>query len=117
MKGKFEIKLDSVPIHPDTLKGAHLNNDDLQILCRVLSLWGNAYEEQFEEMMTEIRELRKEVNELRITIDCTRHEVDDIKKDVEMLKRKNTVIAYIIRGAITVAGAIGIARYIHGPFQ
>lgn len=121
--GKFEITLDQVPISKETLDGAHLNNNDIHILCRTLSMWGLAYEEQFEEqgellkeICDEVKELRKEVNEIKVQVKCTQEEVADIREDVERLKKLNSFSSILIRIGIGVAIALGLFRLIHGKF-
>jgi hypothetical protein len=98
MAKKFEIKFDQVPISQKTLDGAHLNIDDIQILCRTLSVWSDPLEDEFDKINKSIAELTK-------TVDCT-------KLEVQKLKRLNSWWFILFRWTSGVVTAVVIAWYL-----
>lgn len=109
-------RYDHVPISEKTKAGMSLNIDDLAAIGRLLSLQDNAYEEQFEQILTSIGELRKDVNELKAKVQEITKVVDCVKLDVEKLKRINSWEYYFMRVAAAVIISLAIIRLLHGKF-
>jgi septal ring factor EnvC (AmiA/AmiB activator) len=134
----------NVPISEKTRAGMSLNIDDLGAIGRLLSLQDDAYDEQFEKVFTAIEkqneiifsilqtvvELKQDISELKdkvsgleaqitqitTAVDCTKVEVDEIKREVEKLKKLNTPFVIFLRIIGGVLTALGLIRWIHGPF-
>jgi septal ring factor EnvC (AmiA/AmiB activator) len=134
----------NIPISEQTRAGMSLNIDDLGAIGRLLSLQDDAYDEQFDKIFNAIEkqnetifsilqtvvELRVDIGELKdkvsgleaqitqitTAVDSTKEEVNDIKQDLEKLKKLNSPIVIALRILAGVATALGLIRWIHGPF-
>jgi hypothetical protein len=137
-------RYENIPISEKTRAGMSINIDDLGAIGRMLSLQDDAYDERFEKMfelqakqsesinfiLNTVVELKSDICELKgkvtglevqirqitTAVDSTKLEVDNIKREVDRLKVLNTAWVIVLRILAGVGLALGVTRWIHGPF-
>jgi chromosome segregation ATPase len=137
-------RYENIPISEKTRAGMSINIDDLGAIGRMLSLQDDAYDERFEKMfelqtkqsesinfiLNTVVELKSDIYELKgkvtglevqirqitTAVDSTKIEVNSLRREVERLKVLNTGWIIILRIVAGVAAALGLVRWIHGPF-
>jgi chromosome segregation ATPase len=139
-----KTRYDVIPISEKTRKGMTLKIDDLGAIGRMLSLQDNAYDEQFDklfklmdsqqmaimtiletlkELKTDVDELKNKVGSLETKIGevskevkCTKDEMETLAQKVSKLERLNTIWSIAVRIGVGIVIALGLARWLHGPF-